>query len=145
LEAGRGVGGSAFMNLTGRDPDVASNLLPIVLVGPEMSNAAGSQDTTPVTLRVQIDGRQQTVLEESTSPDQDYFWLDLIWKAPVFLTKGTHTLRYSAASGERSKIDAFYIQPAVAQRSFILPDGRTVQLTYNTLSGESSWNESQTF
>jgi hypothetical protein len=91
-----------------------------------------------------------TVVEQRTSPDYEYLWLDLVWKSPVFLGAGQHSVRYSAvitaADGPRvteslSKIDAFFIQPAVARRSFTLLDGRVFVLTYNTLSGSASLSE----
>lgn len=143
LEVGRGIGGNSFMDLTGRDPDVVSNLLPVLLSDPSAADQAASGDDDPVLLRVQIDQDAPTVIEQSVSPDDDYWWLDLAWKSPVFLSKGTHTITYAfaGAGGGRSKLDAFYLQPAVAKRTFKLADNRMITLTYNTLSGESSWTE----
>jgi hypothetical protein len=44
FEAGRGVGGNSFMDLTGRDPDVAANLLIMTLV--EAVNSSDSSNST---------------------------------------------------------------------------------------------------
>jgi hypothetical protein len=63
----------------------------------------------------------------------------------VRLEAGEHTIRYEYAGEEGSaapglsKVDAFYLQPAVGQRTFALPDGRQFMLTYDTLTGASSW------
>lgn len=147
FEAGRGIGGNSFLDLTGRDPDIAANLLQLTLVTPESGlDLAAAPD---VALAVRIDREDETVIQESVSPDSDYFWLDKVTSAPVRLEAGEHTIRYEYAGEEGasnpgvSKVDAFYLQPAVAQRSFVLADGRTVTLTYDTVSGESTWEETK--
>lgn len=145
FEAGKGVGGNSFLDLTGRDPDIAANLLQLTLVTPDSGLDAAS--SAEVSLAVRIDRGEDTIIPESVSPDSDYFWLDKVTPAPVRLEAGEHTIRYEYAGEEGaanpglSKIDAFYLQPAVAKRSFILADGRTIILTYDTLSGESTWEE----
>ncbi len=143
IEAGRTVGGNSFMDLTGRDPDVASNLLPVVLSDPASTVDSMSDSAAPVVLRVQLDDGQPQAVEESVSPDRAYWWLDLVWKSPVHLSRGEHRLRYSfAGTGDgRSRVDAFYIQPAVARKVLQHPDGRLITLTYNTLTGEATWEE----
>jgi hypothetical protein len=143
LEVGRGIGGNSFMDLTGRDPDVVSNLLAVLLSDPAGTEAGAAGDDDPVLLRIQIDEEEPTVIEQSISVDDDYWWLDLAWRTPRFLSKGTHTITYAfAGAGEgRSRVDAFYLQPAIAKRVYKLEDGRQITLTYNTLSGEATWKE----
>ncbi len=144
IEVGRGVGGNSFMDLTGRDPDVASNLLKLMLVAPEMDASAS---TTPqVALEVTFADQPTVTMPESISPDSDYFWLDKVTAEPVHLAPGTYTIRYRYAGEEssnpgRSKVDAFYLQPAIARRVLQAPDGRTITFTYNTVTGETTWDE----
>jgi len=143
FEAGRGIGGNSFMDLTGRDPDVPTNLLALVLATPELS--ADSLAAPEVALRVRLDDGDPVLLPQTVSPDSDYFWLDLVTAGPVHLEPGTHTLRYEYAGKGGSeqnpglaKVDAFYLQPAVPRRVFALPDGRQFELTYDTLTGQSA-------
>lgn len=144
LEVGRGIGGNSFMDLTGRDPDVASNLLKLMLVAPGLSASA---TTAPqVALQVQFAGQPAVTLPESDSPDSDFFWLDQVTAAPVHLAPGRYAIIYRYAGDQsanpgRSKVDAFYLQPAVARRIFQTPDGRTITFTYDTLTGATMWNE----
>lgn len=145
FEAGRGIGGGAFMDLSGRDPDVAANLLQMTLVsGDEAGSAA---DAPNVALAVRLDDGEAVTIPETVSPDSDYFWLDLVTAEPVALGAGEHTLRYAYAGEEGganpglSKVDAFYLQPAIGQRTFVLPDGRQFTLTYDLLTGQSSQTE----
>lgn len=146
FEAGRGIGGNSFMDLTGRDPDVVANLLQLTLVTP--ATAADAAAAPNVALAVRLNREQEIVIPQTVSPDSDYFWLDLVTPQPVTLEPGEHTIRYEYAGEEGaanpglSKIDAFYLQPAVGHRTFIHPDGRTITLTYNTLTGEATWDES---
>jgi hypothetical protein len=143
FEAGRGIGGNSFMDLTGRDPDVAANLLKMTLVEAGMTTDAAN--TPNVSLEVRLDSGDSVSVPQTVTPDSDYFWLDLVIPVPVHLEAGEHTLRYEyAAEGESSnsglaKVDAFYLQPVVARRVFQHPDGRTFALSYNTLTGETSW------
>ena len=144
FEAGRSVGGNTFMDLTGRDPDVPSNLLKLLLTAPGVDASAS---TTPnVALEVQFADQPAVTMPESISPDSDYFWLDLVTSAPVHLAPGTYTIRYRYAGDlssnpGKSKVDAFYLQPAVAHRVFQTPDGRMIAFTYNTLTGVVTWQE----
>ncbi|MBN2472015.1 MAG: hypothetical protein JXN59_14940 [Anaerolineae bacterium] len=143
LECGRGIGGSAFMDLTGRDPDIAANLLQIMLVEPDTQVDLSS--VPQITLQVQLDDHPAFDLPETVSPDSAYFWLDRVTPDPVRLEAGEHTIRYRTVSSTDasnpglSKLDAFYLQPAVARRAFLAPDGREITLTYDTLTGESTW------
>ncbi len=141
FEAGRGIGGSAFMDFTGRDPDVAANLLQLTLTAPGMENALG--ETPDAALEVRIDREDSFTLAESISPDSDYWWLDPVTAQPITLAAGEHTIRYQYAGTEGStnpgvsKIDAFYLQPVIGRRVITLADGRQFTLTYNTLTGAS--------
>ncbi len=144
LEVGRGIGGNSFMDLTGRDPDIALNLLPVTLTEAKTDAAQVSPPPEPVFLQVQIDDQPPVLVSESTSPDRDYFWLDAVWRQPTLISAGTHTLRYAyvgAGADGLSKVDAFLLQPATARRTFRTPDGIQIILTYNTLTGEAHWSE----
>jgi hypothetical protein len=133
------------MDLTGRDPDVTSNLLRLMLVEPGMDASAS---TVPqVALEVRFADQPAVTIPETISPDSDYFWLDNVTEQPVHLAPGSYTIRYRYAGEESSnpgtsKVDAFYLQPAVARRVLQLPDGRTITLTYDTLTGAAGWDES---
>lgn len=144
FEAGRGVGGNSFMDLTGRDPDVASNLLTLMLSEPDMDlSGIGAPQ---VALDVRINDHDAVVLPETTSPDSDYWWLDRVTDTPVQLQAGENIIRYRYAGDEgenpgMSYIDTFFVQPVTARRVLQHPDGRIVTLTYNTRTGEATWTE----
>jgi Carbohydrate family 9 binding domain-like len=144
FEAGRSIGGDSFMDLTGRDPDVAGNLLLLELSAPGQtsSNSAGSE----VSLQVRLDDFENVTLAQTVSPDSNYLWLDLLNAEPYRLKPGEHTLRYrSLSEGENpglSKVDAFYLQPVVAQKVFEHPDGRRFTLIYDMQDGSSNFEES---
>lgn len=147
LEAGRGIGGNSFMNLTGRDPDVPTNLLQITLI--DENTPTESLRTPDVFLDIRLDDADSILMPQTISPDSEFFWLDLVTPQPVTLEVGEHILRYRYAGNadEESsnpgiaKVDAFYLQPVVARRVFVHPDGRRFTLTYNTLTGEVEWLE----
>lgn len=147
FDAGRGVGGNSFLGLSGRDPDVAANLLQLALITPE--SGADAISAPQVALSVRLNREDAALIPQSVSPDSDYFWMDLVTQDAVRLEAGEHTIRYEYAGDEGSsnpglsKVDAFYLQPAVASRSFVLNDGSTVTLTYDTLTGLSTWEESK--
>jgi len=146
FEAGRGVGGNSFMDLTGRDPDVPSNLLTLMLVEPGID--LGASGTPQVALDVRINDGDAIFLPETTSPDSDYWWLDLVTAEPVRLLAGENLIRYRYAGDEGenpgvSYVDAFYIQPVTARRVLQHPDGRFITLTYNTLTGAATWTETE--
>ncbi len=144
IEAGRGVGGNSFMDLTGRDPDVPSNLLTLMLAEPDMDL---SGNTAPqVALDIRVNDNDSVVMPETVSPDSSYWWLDLVTAEPVQLEAGENILRYRYAGDEgenpgTSNVDAFYIQPVTARRILAHTDGREITLTYNTLTGEATWTE----
>lgn len=141
FEAGRGIGGNSFMDLTGRDPDVASNLLTLTLIIPDMDTS--TIQTPQVAVEIRVNSADAVILPQTISPDSDYFWLDKVTQQPIYLEAGEHTIRYEYA-GETgssnpgiSKIDAFYLQPVIGRHVFRLADERVMVLTYNTLTGES--------
>jgi hypothetical protein len=139
FEAGRSIGGDSFMTLTGRDPDVASNLLLLELagVGQTASSSAGSD----VSLQIRLDDYEAVTLQATVSADTPYFWLELVNAEPYRLEAGEHTVRYrSLSTGENpgsSKVDAFYLQPVIAHKVLEHPDGRHFLLRYDTLQGMS--------
>jgi hypothetical protein len=146
FEVGRGIGSSAFMDLTGRDPDVPSNLLTLMLAEPGMDLSVNA--APQVALDVRLNDGESVILPETISPDSDYFWLDLVTAEPVRLLAGENIIRYRYAGDEgenpgTSKVDAFYVQPVSARRILQHPDGRMITLTYNTLTGEAMWVETQ--
>jgi hypothetical protein len=144
FEAGRGIGGNSFMDLTGRDPDVASNLLQLTLTSPDAPVQSGQAPR--VALEVRVDREPDFVLQQTVSPDSDYFWLDRVTLQPVRLEAGEHFIRYAyagetATAGANpglSRIDAFVLYPAIGQRVIALTDGRRYALRYDTLTGEST-------
>jgi hypothetical protein len=144
FEAGRGIGGNSFMNLTGRDPDIAANLPGLELVDRESEAAVAAAPAQPLFLRMQLDDGQEFLVAQSVAPDRDHWWLDRVTPQPVRLRAGEHTVRFSyagAAADGVSRVDAFYLQPAVGRRTFQHPDGRLITLTYDTLTGAASWEE----
>ncbi len=145
FEAGRGIGGSSFMNLTGRDPDVAANLLSLTLTMP--GSAEQLSQAPNVALEVRVDSGERYLVQQSVAPVSDYFWLDLITKEPLTLEAGTHRLRFEYAGDigisnpGLSKVDAFLLIPVVQERRFRLSDGRYLALAYDTLNGQITWAE----
>ncbi len=143
IEAGRSIGGNSFMDLTGRDPDIAQNLLPVTLTDTN-TNAQAAAAPQPIFLQVGIDDEKPILIPESTAPDYDFLWLDLVRRQPFHLMAGTHTLHYAYAGASDdglSKVDAFLLQAVVGQRTFRQPNGTLITLTYNTLTGEATWSE----
>jgi hypothetical protein len=146
LEVGRSIGGNSFMDLTGRDPDVISNLLPVTLVDSLTTSEQQTGEQEPVFLSVQISDEKALLVPTNVSPDSDYWWLDRVTRFPIRLTKGQYPLRYSYAGTGKdglSKVDAFYIQPVKPERVFKLPDGQLVTLTYDTITGKITFEESK--
>lgn len=144
IEVGRGIGGNSFMDLTGRDPDIAQNLLAMTLTEANSTTAQANAVPQPVFLQVQIDETAPVLVPESVSPDFDYFWLDSVTIQPIHLSSGTHTLRYAYAGASDdglSKVDAFLLQAVTGQRTYRQPNGTLVTLRYNTRTGEATWSE----
>jgi hypothetical protein len=151
IEIGRGLGGDSFLDLTGADPDAASNLADLILINQISdldalggSEAILSSGTEAVALGVSVDGGTLTIVPANTSPDRRYLWLDRVGEGPVHLEAGTHTLSLTYAGtepGRRAVIDGFLIQPVVAQRVFAGPDGARLTLTYDTQTGAVTLSE----
>lgn len=146
IEAGRGIGGDSFMDLTGADPDTAANLADLILIN-EVSDldALGGADVvlssaeSAIALGVALDGGDTLVVPANTAPDRRYLWLDMVGPGPVHLEAGEHTLDVTYAGTDpkrRVAVDGFLIQPVVAQRTFAAPDGAQLTLTYDTLTGD---------
>jgi hypothetical protein len=142
IEAGRGLGGDSFIDLTGSDPDTAANLARLILVNElsdldEMGGAETvlSSADTAIAVGVSLDGGPRVVVPANTAPDRRYLWLDRVGDGPVTLGAGEHTLHVSYAGSEDKQlvvVDGFLIQPVVARRVLEGPDGSTLTLTYDT-------------
>jgi len=150
VEVGRGFGGNSFMDLSGRDPDSAANLVPLALidtnneVAQPAATATTSQDPTSVALGIQLDSGERWVLPQAVSPDRDYLWLDPVTPAPIRLETGAHTLRLSYAGSDPARsaiVDGFLLQPAVATKRLTGPDGQQITLSYDMRQGALSWTE----
>jgi hypothetical protein len=148
VEVGRGFGGNSFLDLSGRDPDSAANLVPLRLV--ERAGQAGEvvagahvAGADAVALGVALDGGEALVLPQQVSPDRDYLWLDLIGE-PIRLDAGQHTLRLTYAGRDASRsaiVDAFLLAPALVVQRFAGPDGAMLTLSYDMRTAELSWEE----
>jgi hypothetical protein len=146
IEAGRGIGGDSFMDLTGADPDTASNLAKLVLINQvsDLETMGGAETVlsgadTAIALSVTVDGGEPIILPANTAPDRRYLWLDRVGPGPVMLEAGEHTLDVTYAgtdSRRRVVVDGFLIQPVIAQRVFAGPDGARLTLTYDTQTGD---------
>ncbi len=146
IEAGRGIGGDSFLDLTGADPDAASNLAKLVLVNAlsDLDAMGGAEEvlagsTRALAVGITLDGGAQIVVPANTAPDRRYLWLDLVGDGPVILDAGEHVLQVTYTGSEplrRVDVDGFLIQPVVAQRVFEGPDGARLTLTYNTRTGD---------
>jgi hypothetical protein len=146
VEIGRSIGGDSFLDLTGADPDSASNLAKLILVNDlsdleEMGGAETvfSGSTQALAVGVTLDDGDQMVVPANTAPDRRYLWLDRVGDGPITLDAGAHVLHVTYAGSEplrRVEVDGFLIQPLIAQRVFEGPDGARLTLTYNTQTGE---------
>jgi hypothetical protein len=151
VEAGRGLGGDSFLDLTGADPDTASNLADLILINQvsDLDELGGAEvmlsgGAAAIALGVSLDGGDQMVVPSNTSPDRRYLWLDLVNENPVYLEAGKHILNMTYAGTEpnrRETIDGFLIQPPVARRIFEGPSGEQLTLTYDTQTGEVAIDE----
>jgi hypothetical protein len=150
IEAGRGFGGNSFLDLSGRDPDSATNFILLLIVEragqvpaatPVAAAAAGSDS---VALSIALDGAAPIALPQQVAPDRDYLWLDQVGSAPLRLTAGQHTLRLTYASRDPQRstiIDAFLLSPAIVTQRFTGPAGDRLTLHYNLRSAELRWDE----
>lgn len=153
IEAGRGVGGNAFLDLSGADPDSAANLVAMQLVeqgaqtataAAAPSDAAQAPAAASVALGVQLDGGERWTVPQAVSPDRDYLWLDRVGAQPISLTAGKHTLRlsYAGSDAQRSTVvDGFLLHPTLATKTLAGRDGSTLRLTFDLAKGMLTWQE----
>jgi hypothetical protein len=150
IEAGRSFGGNSFLDLSGRDPDSANSLIPVLIVeraGQVLAPTAvaeAANGPNSVALGIAIDGAAPIALPQQIAPDRDYLWLDQVGSAPLRLTAGQHTLRltYAGRDPQRSTIiDAFLLSPAIVTQRFTGPDGGKLTLAYDMLKGTLTWEE----
>ncbi len=107
VEAGLGVGGDSFLDLTGADPDTAANLADLILIN-EMSDldtlggaeVVLSGGANAIALGVAVDGGAILTVPANTAPDRRYLWLDPVGDGPLSLEAGTHTVALSYAGTE---------------------------------------------
>ncbi len=146
IEIGRSIGGDSFLDLTGVDPDSASNLAKLILVNDlsDLEDMGGTETVLgggarALAVGVTLDDGDQMVVPANTAPDRRYLWLDRVGDGPIQLDAGAHVLHVTYTGTEplrRVDVDGFLIQPVVAQRVFEGPDGARLTLTYNTQTGE---------
>jgi hypothetical protein len=149
IEAGRGFGGSSFLDLSGRDPDSATNFIPLLIVDragqtPAPTAIAAATGPDSVALGIALDGAAPIALSQQIAPDRDYLWLDQVESEPLRLTAGQHTLRltYAGRDPQRSTIiDAFLLSPAIVTQRFTSPTGVHLTLRYNMRTAELKWDE----
>jgi hypothetical protein len=147
LELGRGCCGSGFQDLSGTDPDTASNLVKMTLVD-RLTPGASNPVTRPsgpdaVALQWSLDGGGVREQSQAGASDRDYLWLERLASLPVDLTAGKHTLsfEYAGADPQRAAaIDGFLLMPAKLTRSFIGQGGSLI-LTYDIHLGHFSIQE----
>ncbi|MGI8703838.1 MAG: sugar-binding protein, partial [Candidatus Limnocylindrales bacterium] len=144
FELGMGFAGG-FMDWTGTDPDTAGNLAPLALVDalsevPDPAAEEGEATPDSIAVAVSLDGGQSVVVPGLTSPDRDYLWLDTVLR-DVELDAGEHELRLTyAGTGDREAVvDAAWLSPVVARKTWQLEDGGRVVLELNTRDGELTW------
>ncbi len=151
IEVGRGIGGNSFMNLSGRDPDSASNLVPLTLVikaGHPRSLQANTPITTTapdaVAFSVIVNKSVEFTVAQAISPDRDYLWLDRVNNEPLELKQGINTIQvsYSGRDSKRAAlVDAFLLLPKVLTREFVTANGERLTLHYDMVSGALAWEE----
>lgn len=151
IEAGRGIGGNSFLDLTGTDPDVPANLAKLMLVNDlsDLDVFGGAEEVLAtgdraLALGITLDNGVQMVVPANTAPDRQYLWLDRVGDAPLMLAAGEHILHVTYAGSEplrRVAVDGFLIQPVIARRVFENPAGERLTLTYDTQTGDFTINE----
>ncbi len=148
LELGRGCCGSGFQDLSGTDPDVARNLVPLTLVdalSPGANNqAAGPTGPDAVALRWDIDGTGARKQNLGGSPDRDYLWLDRLTSAPIDLTAGAHTLTFTYAGSDPTRniaVDGFLLLPVPLTQTLTTKDGARLTLQYDVEHGKLTLEE----
>jgi hypothetical protein len=147
LELGRGCCGSGFQDLSGMDPDTASNLVKMILVDELSPDANRPLDVAPspdaVALRWSLDGGTFRSQPHASSPDRDYLWLERLTSTPLDLAAGAHalTLEYGGTDPTRSAaIDGFLLMLAKLSKNFSGPNGSLI-LTYDIELGQLNLEE----
>jgi hypothetical protein len=147
LELGRGCCGNGFQDLSGTDPDTASNLVRMILTDQLSPNAnsavAPAAGPDSVALRWSIDGGSVRKQPQAGAPDRNYLWLERLTSNPVDLAVGSHvlTLEYGGVDPARSAaIDGFLLLPAKLTKTFTGPGGNLI-LTYDINLGQLSIQE----
>ena len=147
LELGRGCCGSGFQDISGTDPDSASNLAKMILVDQLSPDAnrpvAPVAGPDAVALRWSLDGGSVRKQPQAGAPDRDYLWLERLTSNPVELSTGSHilTLEYAGTDPTRSAaIDGFLLMPAKLTKRFSGPEGSLV-LSYDINLGQLSIQE----
>jgi hypothetical protein len=143
LELGRGCCGSGFQDLSGTDPDVARNLVPLTLVEalrPGAANqSAGPTGPDVVALRWDIDGTGARKQNLGGSPDRDYQWLERLTSAPLDLAAGEHLLTFEYAGrdpGRGVAVDGFFLLPVPLTQTLTGPNGARLTIAYDVEHGK---------
>jgi hypothetical protein len=147
LELGRGCCGNGFQDLSGTDPDTASNLVKMILtdrLSPDANRpAVAAAGPDAVALRWSLDGGSFRNQPEAGASDRDYLWLERLTSIPIDLATGRHTLtlEYAGTDPARSAaIDGFLLMPAKLTKRFTGP-GSSLVITYDINLGQLSIQE----
>ena len=148
IELGRGCCGSGFQDLSGKDPDTAANLVPMVLVDAlsqgATEQAAGPTGPDAVALRWNLNDGGWRKHSQGGSPDREYLWLERLTSTPVDLAAGpqTLTLEYAGTDPQRSTaLDGFLLVPVRLTRVLTGPGGSTLTVTYDVDTGQFGMEE----
>jgi hypothetical protein len=148
IDLGRGCCGSGFQDLSGKDPDTASNLVQMTLVD-ALTPGTGTQAAAPsgpdaVALRWDLDGSGPRKHPQGGSPDRDYLWLERLTSTPVDLSAGPHSLALEYAGADPARkiaLDGFLLTPARLTKKLEAQDGRMLTLTYDVDTGQFTMEE----
>jgi hypothetical protein len=143
VELGRGCCGSGFMDLGGKDPDIAANLTPLHLVD-QLAPGRGAPTLAPsgpdaVALRWRVDGGRPGLHPEGGAADRDYLFLERLDSAPRALTAGEHTLDLEYAGLDPARqitLDGFLLLPATLQKTLQDAQGRRIQISFAADGGK---------
>jgi len=148
LELGRGCCGSGFQDLSGKDPDIAGNLVQLTLVE-DLTPGVSGQAVAPsgpdaVALRWDLDGGGARKHPQGGSPDRDYLWLERLSSTPVEMSTGAHklTLEYAGTDPARAvSLDGFLLVPTQLKKTLQAPDKPGLTLIYDIDSGQFKMEE----